>query len=1195
MKNTTWIISVIIITGLFAGKSHRFQIIEKNSLNTKIHFSQEDLTFKNVQEFQEIKSKSYSTTTEPGMPQLPTHHFLFEIDPNSNFQVTFDILSSHTEHGINIKPYQPVILGDTMNDASGPIIDQSFYNSTQIYPSENLIVSDPQILRDLQVVSIGLIPFRYIPRDRTLEVFDEVEIKISVESDDQQFQSNRISKSFTSVYQSSILNYNNSREVSETPVILYICGGNSQNSPYLQSLFSWRHQRGFKVNSVPTSITGTSSSAIKNYIQNQYDNPATRPDFVCLVGDVGGSYNIPTFTESNSGYGGEGDHPYSQLSGNDLLSDVFIGRLPVRSLTDIGVVVNKIINYEKGYDLSSNWTEKAALIGDPTSSGISCTITKEFVADIMEEYGMEDVRLKTSGGSWSNWMQNQLNEGVLYFNYRGYYGTSGFNSSNINNANNGFKLPFTTVITCGTGSFSSESVALSEKFMVAGTMSNPKGGIAAIGTATLGTHTLFNNIFDMGIYQGLFPGGCETAGEALVSGKFYLYENYPSNPNNYVSIFTHWNNLMGDPATHLWTDTPKDFVVTHPETLNWGENLISVTVETADGVPVENARITLLKGSDEIFSNSFSDENGFVQIPVDFQTSGEINITVTKRNMVPYIGIITIPFSGPNLTINELEFLIIDDGTGNTDGNGDSIINPGETFIVSIPVYNAGTDGISGIDCELSFLSNSVEVISGVDTISYLPGNNHSDTVEFICQISASAEDHQLLDGYLTIITEDLNTWQFYVPLNVVGAHLDIHDISVAGNEGGFLTPGQTDTLWIALENDGSLPANSLTGNLSSQENLITIDEFEATWIGINSEESEYSENPFVISVSENVIYGSVINFTLQLQSDNGFEKQIIFQILAGEQSVNDPLGPDLHGYYIYDSGDTGYDLAPVYNWIEIDPDLGGSGTALSINDNGNTGDSQIINLPFNFRFYGEDYTQLTVCSNGWIAPGSSPMESFRNYTIPGAGGPSPMIAVFWDDLTTNNGGEIYTYYDEAQGIFIIEWSALRTFNHNSLETFQAILYDNMMPPFGDNEIKLQYKDFNNTSDGSYYQAIHGDYCTVGLEDQTATIGLQYTFNNGYAIPAMTLNDESALFITTRQAQSVPTPELTLEQPDFQFELAPDQWDQEVLTISNGGEAGSILYYGFELLPLPFPGGHPDDFGHFWSDSQIDPTIDNTW
>ena len=67
----------------------------------------------------------------------------------------------------------------------------------------------------------------------------------------------------------------------------------------------------------------------------------------------------------------------------------------------------------------------------------------------------------------------------------------------------------------------------------------------------------------------------------------------------------------------------------------------------------------------------------------------------------------------------------------------------------------------------------------------------------------------------------------------------------------------------------------------------------------------------------------------------------------------------------------------------------------------------------------------------------------------------------------------------------------------------------------------MQYKEFNNTSTGSYPvgnwdAVVHGAYCSVGLENQSGDIGLEYTFNNQYPTAAKTLSDNSALFITTR-------------------------------------------------------------------------------
>ena len=60
-----------------------------------------------------------------------------------------------------------------------------------------------------------------------------------------------------------------------------------------------------------------------------------------------------------------------------------------------------------------DYYEKAALVGDPSTSGNSCAVTKEHVAEILDNHGVEDIRLKTSGSSWASWMVNQLEEGEI--------------------------------------------------------------------------------------------------------------------------------------------------------------------------------------------------------------------------------------------------------------------------------------------------------------------------------------------------------------------------------------------------------------------------------------------------------------------------------------------------------------------------------------------------------------------------------------------------------------------------------------------------------------------------------------------------------------------------------------------------------------------------------------------------------------
>ena len=168
------------------------------------------------------------------------------------------------------------------------------------------------------------------------------------------------------------------------------------------------------------------------------------------------------------------------------MPEVLIGRISVNSNSDLNNVINKTIAYEKATYLSqtgSEWYERSALCGDPSSSGQSTIITNQYIENIMNQYGVENIYTNYGSGNYSNWMENQLESGSLYMNYRGYIGVSGFTQSNINSANNGYKNTFATFLTCGTGDFNYTS--LSEEFFRAGSLNNPKGAVAAIGLSLI--------------------------------------------------------------------------------------------------------------------------------------------------------------------------------------------------------------------------------------------------------------------------------------------------------------------------------------------------------------------------------------------------------------------------------------------------------------------------------------------------------------------------------------------------------------------------------------------------------------------------------------------------------------------------------------------------------------------------------------
>ena len=233
-------------------------------------------------------------------------------------------------------------------------------------------------------------------------------------------------------------------------------------------------------------------------------------------------------------------------------------------------------------------------------------------------------------------------------------------------------------MTCDTGSFDSGSYCLTETLLRAGTPNAPLGAIAAVGTSTTYTHTAFNNIVAMGIYEGIFIENNFTAGEALSYGKLVLSKTYPSNPNNNVNMFSYWNNLMGDGSTHLWTKRPESLIINCPSIIQPGTNQNEVKVEDINGEGVEDVFVTILKGDDDIFTSLYTNSDGVVILNFSDNSPGEVLVTGVKQDYIPSQMNFIIQENNVVLSTVVSELVTTDDGSGASLGNNDGIINPGE-------------------------------------------------------------------------------------------------------------------------------------------------------------------------------------------------------------------------------------------------------------------------------------------------------------------------------------------------------------------------------------------------------------------------------------------------------------------------------------------------------------------------------------
>ncbi len=882
------------------------------------------------------------------------------------------------------------------------------------------------------------------------------------------------------------------------PNILYIYPDTNDPSFWdvFDYLLEWKKQKGYKVYEYATNATTCQS--IKDYIQQAYNTWEEPPEYICLIGDAGGSFNIPTSYFA----GGEGDHYYTTLAGNDQIGDVHIGRLSFNSILQWQTIVYKTIMYEREpYMENPDWFSRALLVGDPTTSGMSCVYTNINIRELIVHNYPEFDFLEIYEAPFQPTMQNMIDLGVTYFNYRGFGGMSGWYDGTADYLHNGMMLPFVVISTCATGDFAGTEGCRSEAFLRAGSLSNPKGAIGAIGTATITTHTCFNNCYVTGVAYGLYAEDLRTMGASHTRGKTSLWLNYPQNPDDSSTKFSCWNNLMGDPAIEVWQGLPRELAIEREEYYSNTMNNVSIRVLNEYSSGAGGLYCCLYNTNNDEQHFCYSDEEGYAVFPtLELESEGYV-LTVSGRNFYPEQSDIELE-TDIELEIEEITF---------SDNNNNGGFEPGESGELSFYIFNSSSNDIFSIELTVFSYSDGITIENGEMTFEQLNSGEEVLIANIIISyINGTDNISDQLIGVMATSDSCSFTDTYQVPLTFL--ELTVSDFSITDNNNNEPEPGETIYLDYEITNTGDYDLNGINLELVSNSNLVSVSE-NSVFIGNLLPEASYqSTESIILEIADEFIAGNTETLRLNFSSSGGFEQVILISFTIGESTVNEPTGPDAFGYCIYDENDTGY-MQVEYDWIEIN-----ATPELYLPDSGDEGSSYQLALPFNFRYYDQNYDQITICSNGWIAPGYTESASFMNWAIPGEGGISPIIAVFWDDLRNESNSGIYAQYLEDDNVYVVEWDDLRNDWDNSIETFELIIYDREYYPSsnGNNLMKFQYKDFHNTNVGSYvgtHEANHGQYATIGIEDQTGVYGLQYSYNNDYPETGTELNDNSALLI----------------------------------------------------------------------------------
>ncbi|MBM3957581.1 MAG: hypothetical protein FJ313_05965, partial [Gemmatimonadetes bacterium] len=542
----------------------------------------------------------------------------------------------------------------------------------------------------------------------------------------------------------------------------------------------------------------------------------------------------------------------------------------------------------------------------------------------------------------------------------------------------------------------------------------------------------------------------------------------------------------------LWTAVPQPLSVSHPAGVAVGTNAVRVGV-AAGGAPLEGAYVCLWNGT-ETFAGGYTGTDGEVELPISATAAGAIKVTVTLHDHIPYLGSIAI--AADDRFVGYLAHVLDDDDGESSSGNGDQLLNPSERIELPVQLCNYGTLTATGVTATLTCDDPRVTVTDAAESFGNIPpGGTAWSADDFDLRLAGDTPSGHTV--YLQLlVTSGSEEWLSLIAIPVVAARFT-HEAQTLYGFGARIDPGEAGELSVRIRNRGDAPGVAVTGTLVSESPWVTVtDASGAFGTAAVGGLVENTADHFALEAAAECFQGHVASLRLLLSFSDGARDTVACAVTVGQADGNDPTGPDRYGYYAFDNTDTGYPQVPAYQWIEIATNHGGSGTPLNLNDDDpEEGGSQTVNLPFPFQYYGETFTRATICSNGWIAMGSTYLTNYRNWNIPAPGAPAYMIAPMWDDLYTSGSDRVYHWHDAANHRYVVQWSRLRNSGSwwNNIENFEAILYDPAHYPTdtGDGMIEFQYDQFRNVD---YEQ----HYCTVGIENGDRSDGIMYTYFGYY-------------------------------------------------------------------------------------------------
>jgi hypothetical protein len=833
--------------------------------------------------YQKVSLPYGGTTHEVGRPALPLITELVAIPDHGTVTVRVLNVQTTTISDANIFPFLKPPLRDGSDVTPEFVLDKDIYQGRKPFPAEWATAASPIIWRDLRLAPVIIYPVRWNPETKELVIATSMRVEVVTEGSGgvsvKERHASKVSARFARMYQDRVVNWGSHSgglDLASEGSLLIITHPSLYNS--MLPFAEWKHQKGFQTSMVPLDEIGAYPTAqqIKDYIYDAYTTWATPPEYVILVGD----YNlVPWWNGVN---GSKTDHIYSTLEGNDYIADVVVGRFPVNSPEECDILVSKLVDYERDpYIMENGWYDAGMVFnssdGVDPENGLK---VRQILLDA--DFSIVDHFQEPMSNQVQN-LIDALNDGRSWVFYIGHGNSTAwgsttpyFTNATINALTNGRKLPVIISIACANADLDYVGEdCFAETWMTTAA----DRGASNILAFTENCAFYYTDTLGLGIMRSHFELGTPFFGDNVDYGRLYMFQSFPEGPGGITERTMQQAMLVGDPTQLVWSENPGIMAVSHPAEIHTGQNVIPVTV-TKNGQPVENAMVCAMMESGDVYEVGATDGTGIVVLNVEPRDPGNLTLTVTSENAMPYETNVTVtPVSGPYVVYQSH---LIDDSEGNNDG----LLDLGETADLSLTLENLGNEPASEVSAVLRLSNSHVTLVDSVESFGTIPAGQ-SVTVQDGYRLYAG---NQVSDGEeigIEVIANVVGglSWNSDFSISAHAPEMIISDVTIDDHgSNGRLDPGESANVIITAQNTGSSLAPEVVATLISGNPLVTV-QSGAQQLG-NIQPMNSIQMVFAVTASSNIPPGVLVTFSLVLNASSGYAAELPFTESIGLKSA---------------------------------------------------------------------------------------------------------------------------------------------------------------------------------------------------------------------------------------------------------------------------------------------------------------------